>query len=100
VNDSTWTWISGDNSANQSSVVNAYLSTTFATSPSAREHAVGWYDSFTQELWLFGGEGIGDKAIGAHTYLLFEPICTNFSLIQVVYVICGNLVCKMKHGAA
>mgnify|MGYP007125578737 CR=1 FL=1 len=27
--------------------------------PGARLGAIGWYDSYTQELWLFGGTGYG-----------------------------------------
>jgi len=31
--------------------------------PGGRGFATGWYDSTTQELWLFGGRGIYNSSI-------------------------------------
>jgi len=32
--------------------------------PGSRHSAVGWYDSSTQELWLFGGIGYSNSSSG------------------------------------
>lgn len=64
MNDSTWTWMSGSDTANQ----NGYYGTQGVSSsmnvPSARTASVGWFNSVDQELWLFGGRGINEGAQG------------------------------------
>ena len=55
MNDSTWTWMSGSNTIDQRGVYGELGVYT----PGARQNAMGWYDSNTQELWLFGGNGFG-----------------------------------------
>ena len=55
VNDSTWTWMSGNNTGNQQRNYN---------DPGARSGAIGLYDSLRQELWLFGGSFQDSSIIG------------------------------------
>jgi len=62
VNDSTWTWISGNNTANQPGVYGAKGISSPTNYPCARRYAVGWYDSLTQEFWMFGGIGYGSTS--------------------------------------
>ena len=56
VNDSTWTWISGDSLPNKAGIYGQKGIPNESNTPGARSHAVGWYDSSSQELWLFGGQ--------------------------------------------
>ena len=51
-----WTWVTGNATINQPG---RYGDTGNANTPGARERAIGWYDSSSQELWLFGGYGFG-----------------------------------------
>jgi len=55
VNDSTWTWISGSDHGDQPGVYDGSDVT-----PSSRAGAVSWYDSASQEFWLFGGFGLAN----------------------------------------
>ena len=57
MNDSTWTWISGNDTANQIGVYGEKGKASTDYLPGARSGAVGWYDSLRQEFWLFGGYG-------------------------------------------
>ena len=56
VEDLTWTWVSGSDSVNHQGVYNNQESEFNV--PGARLGAVGWYDSSSQEFWLFGGRSI------------------------------------------
>ena len=56
VNDSTWTWMGGSNTINDPGVYGDQGDANPTNWPCSRAYAVGWYDSSTQELWLFGGE--------------------------------------------
>jgi len=58
MNDSTWTWISGSNLTNQYGVYGEKGNASANNFPGARYDAVGWYDSLSQELWMFGGLGL------------------------------------------
>ena len=60
MNDSTWTWMSGSNRADQKGVYGEKGNASIENVPGSREGAVGWFDSSTQELWLCGGYGHGD----------------------------------------
>ena len=57
MNDSTWTWISGNNTANQKGVYGEKGKANPSNCPGGRYAAVGWYDSLREEFWLFGGFG-------------------------------------------
>ena len=57
VNDKTWTWISGNTTRNQPGVYGEKSNASTDNYPGSRHQAVGWYDSSTQEFWLFGGYG-------------------------------------------
>jgi len=53
--DSTWTWVSGSNGVNHPG---DYAG---ETSVPSRSGGVGWFDSSTQEFWVFGGFGPGNS---------------------------------------
>ena len=55
MNDSTWTWISGSDGANKKAVYGEKGQASVSYTPGGREGAVGWYDSSTQNFYLFGG---------------------------------------------
>ena len=70
MNDSTWTWVSGNNSANQPGVYGEKGTESTENIPCSRSAAVGVYDSVRQEFWLFGGYGYDNKtALGACVWL-------------------------------
>jgi len=56
VNDSTWTWISGGGTINQSGEYGEKGTPNSSNVPSSRGYAAGWYDDLRKELWLFGGD--------------------------------------------
>mgnify|MGYP007125572497 CR=1 FL=1 len=58
MNDSTWTWVSGSDKINEKGKYGTRGQTSNDSMPGAREDAVGWFDSDTKELWLFGGHGL------------------------------------------
>jgi len=55
MNDSTWTWISGSDKANQKGNYGEKGNASTTNVPGGRFGGVGWYDSVEQEFWLFGG---------------------------------------------
>ena len=57
VKNNTWTWISGSFLVGQEGVYGTQGIASPENVPGARQYAVGWFDSSTQELWLFGGYG-------------------------------------------
>ena len=57
MNDSTWTWISGSDRADQKGVYGEKEKASIENVPGSRSGAVGWYDSLREEFWLFGGYG-------------------------------------------
>jgi len=54
VNNSNWDWVAGSSHTNPQGF---YSDKGNAGEPMGREGGVGWYDSFAQEFWLFGGMG-------------------------------------------
>ena len=71
MNDSTWTWISGNNTLNEPSIYGEKGVSSPTNQPGARYAAVGWYDSLRQVFWLFGGIGYGNEGSG----LFVQPLC-------------------------
>ena len=65
VNDSTWTWISGSNKRNPPRVSIGKGVASTDNEPGGRYSAAGWFDSATQEFWLFGGLGMAAFGSGA-----------------------------------
>jgi len=63
MNDSTWTWISGNTTTNQPGVYGEKGIPSPTNHPGARYEAVVWYDNLRQVFWLFGGYGYGDISI-------------------------------------
>jgi len=56
MNDSTWTWMSGNNTALNVKGVYGQQNVTETTNyPGGRLVSSGWYDSTNQEFWVFGG---------------------------------------------
>ena len=53
---SSWTWVSGSNTVNQSAVYGTLGTASPSNAPGARFNAVSWIDS-NGALWLFGGAG-------------------------------------------
>jgi len=64
LNDLTWSWISGSDTADQRANYGEQGVGLELNVPGARSHAVGWYDSSTQDLWLFGGDGYDEGTSG------------------------------------
>ena len=56
--------MSGSTIANQRGVYGEKGNASVENVPGSRYGAVGWYDSSTQELWLFGGAGYSDDYSG------------------------------------
>ena len=59
VNDSTWTWISGNDTADQQGVYGEKGQASVDNTPGGRSGAVGWFDSSKQEFWVLGGHRTG-----------------------------------------
>ena len=57
MNDSTWTWISGSNATLAVGEYGEQGNASTSNSPGARDGALAWFDSSTQECWIFGGFG-------------------------------------------
>jgi len=62
VNDSTWTWLSGSQYVNQKGKYGQQGVPASGNVPGARDDCFGWYDSSTQEFWLFGGWGHAENS--------------------------------------
>ena len=61
MNDSTWTWISGSDAPEQLGIYGLKGVPNKSNVPGPRRGAVGWFDSSSEEFWLFGGLGYGSK---------------------------------------
>ena len=59
MSDNTWTWMSCSNTRDQQGIFGEKGKASDNNCPGARNEAVGWYDSSTEEFWLFGGFGLG-----------------------------------------
>lgn len=55
-----WTWVSGDDTSNQSGTYGTRGTATASNIPGARYYAISWTDS-SDNLWLFGGYGFGSS---------------------------------------
>ena len=76
MNDSTWTWISGDNYLNQPGIYGEKGKSSTNNVPGARHSAVGWYDSLRKEFWLFGlGYAYNSSHVGACIKIGFKKAC-------------------------
>ena len=51
--------MAGSNIINQPGQYGEKGNASVGNIPGSREGTVGWFDSSTQELWLFGGFGFG-----------------------------------------
>lgn len=59
-----WTWMKGDNTANNTGVYGVLLAPAFANKPGARYSSVSWADG-SGNIWLFGGTGYHATANGS-----------------------------------
>ena len=57
MNDSTWAWLSGNETRNSVGVYGEKGTSSPSNIPSGRSAALGWHDGSTQVIWLFGGYG-------------------------------------------
>jgi len=62
VNDSTWTWISGNSTVNSPGAHGEQGVAGKEYFPGARTGAIGWYDNSKQEFWLFAGLSFQDTS--------------------------------------
>ena len=75
INDSTWTWISGSNIADQQGVYGEKGNGSTDHYPGARWIALGWYDDLREEFWLLGGLGFSTTTfLGTQYSILFFPL--------------------------
>ena len=65
MDDSTWTWVAGTRDNYLYGIYGEQNSPSSNNIPGVRYASTGWYDSSTQELWLFGGLGYGESDFGA-----------------------------------
>ena len=72
MNDSTWSWISGSNGLNDLGTYGERGIADSSYTPRARENPAAWYDSVTQEFWLFGGEA-WDYDVSTCVWLVLQP---------------------------
>ncbi len=68
-----WTWMSGDNSGNQTGVYGTKGTGNIANKPGSRSGSISWIDS-SGNLWLFGGSGYAGAGMGSLNDLWkYEP---------------------------
>ena len=84
LNDSTWTWVSGDNIVNQRGVYGVKGVPSTSNVPGSRREAVGWYDSSRQEFWLFGGWGNDVNISGSGASSLVDKFPTSNPLNPLI----------------
>jgi len=58
---SDWIWVSGNDTINERGEYGEQGIPNQYNRPGARARAVAWYDSYAQELWLFGGDGFASS---------------------------------------
>jgi len=76
MNDLTWTWVAGiDANANiiYHGIYGEQNSPSTNNFPGARYSPTGWYDSSTQELWVFGGYGYGEVQFDGGAFCWHPP---------------------------
>ena len=62
-------WIGGSNHAEPYAVYGELGVHSPTNKPGARYGAVGWYDSASEELWVFGGYGYSSSRVGSSLLL-------------------------------
>ena len=69
--DNTWIWISGTNATDQLGEYGEKGEPSKNNYPGGRAYPIGWFDSTTQELWLFGGKcPVNNSTDGAFNHLV------------------------------
>ena len=81
MNDSTWTWISGNDTTNQPGMYKEKGNARTDNAPGSRYGAVGLYDGSTQEFWVFGGIGCSSNCIYG---MLFETTPQNHTSSKLI----------------
>lgn len=59
-----WTWIKGDNTANNYGIYGSQNIPASTNKPGARYRSLSWMDN-TGNLWLFGGSGFAASSVGS-----------------------------------
>ena len=70
MNDSTWTWISGNTSYYAEGIYGEIGKPSTENMPGARRGALVGYDNTRQELWLFGGSDFNNGTRFSYFYNL------------------------------
>ena len=73
MNDSTWTWISGNVISNNVGIYDEKGHPNTSNIPGGRTFTSGWFDCSSKELWVFGGQGI--EGFGAKEAGTMEGVC-------------------------
>ena len=84
MNDSTWTWVSGSQVPDEPGVYDELMGELV---PRGRSDAVGWFDSSSQELWVFGGY-FEDGYYGPYFLLVIKLTNTPLNALNICV---GNL---------
>jgi len=63
-----WTWVSGDNLADQNGVYGTQTAAAAGNFPGSRWGAVGWTDA-SNNLWFYGGWGLGSVTTHPNGFL-------------------------------
>ena len=61
-----WAWIGGSNYGERLGVYGERGVPSITNIPGARSSTLGWYDSASQELWIFGGYGYSSTQFGSN----------------------------------
>ena len=72
-----WTWVSGTDVANQNAIYGSLGLAASSNIPGARFSSTTWVDSTTNTVWLHGGSGYIDGAVGRLNDLWKYNISTN-----------------------
>ena len=77
-----WTWISGDNTANQPGVYGTQGISSGNNKPGARENAVCWKDA-DDKFWLFSGLGYATNGSGRLNDLWkYDPVTNEWTWVK------------------
>jgi N-acetylneuraminic acid mutarotase len=102
-----WTWVSGENVANQPGIYGTKGTGSTSNEPGSRDNSMSWIDS-SGNLWLFGGRGYDFQSSGELNDLWkFEPSTEKWTWVSGdafvgqpgVYDIKGTASTSGKPGA-
>lgn len=79
----TWTWISGSDMYEETGQFGQKGVPSTENAPGSRYYPTGWYDSSTQEVWVFGGLGHGWQNLESTHFSGSHQIAQTIPLKQV-----------------